>query len=533
MQTQINMMESIFRAISYGSEEARVFIPYILQLPSLKNNAFTKEFNEKLNMVPEWMFISYISQILSNFDFQYECYLDELVHKMAKKYPNALYYPFRLSQDNFHHIHEDREIKKPLINEINALLVNPIVDRFTSALQLLVIPEKMLSVHYQNFLHKTLAIKTNEKFQAALKELYDNVFVINSDLKGSEFAKIRTVFRDLILQMKKLNYETERAAVVAHINKIHDKIQIEARGNIKDIEIRKLCNWLSEYKWSGDADFIEIPGQYTGNCKPFIENHIKIVRFEQRLRVFSSKQLPIEVKMHGSDGKTYSFVIKYGEDLRQDQRIQQILKLMSSKLSLDKNCKNNRLKIDTYEVVPINSICGMLQIVSNSLTIYDFMQEISKKFMKVEFSVGISAIRSKFRNFLIGNGRFTNWVKTYQNAILNFDRQLLIDKFRECESEIPNDIIQRSLKNLSLTLNSYYMLRKNFITSLASMNIAHWLLGIGDRHLSNILMDMKNGRLIGIDFGIAFGLGPTLGKSFNQFKLQHIKLTILKFHSRT
>jgi DNA-dependent protein kinase catalytic subunit len=37
------------------------------------------------------------------------------------------------------------------------------------------------------------------------------------------------------------------------------------------------------------------------------------------------------------------------------------------------------------------------------------------------------------------------------------------------------------------------------------MNIAHWLLGIGDRHLLNVLLNFKNGRVIGIDFNLCFG----------------------------
>jgi DNA-dependent protein kinase catalytic subunit len=37
------------------------------------------------------------------------------------------------------------------------------------------------------------------------------------------------------------------------------------------------------------------------------------------------------------------------------------------------------------------------------------------------------------------------------------------------------------------------------------MSIAHWLLGIGDRHLFNTLINDKNGRLVGIDFNLCFG----------------------------
>lgn len=88
-QIQLEIINSTFRAIAYGSQDAKLYIPYILQLDDLKKNRLTKEFNQELNMVPEWMFISYISQMLSNYDFEGESYLDELLMKLALKYPNG------------------------------------------------------------------------------------------------------------------------------------------------------------------------------------------------------------------------------------------------------------------------------------------------------------------------------------------------------------------------------------------------------------------------------------------------------------
>lgn len=47
-------------------------------------------------MVPEWMFITYISQMLSNYDFENDCFLDELLYKLVVKYPNGELYFFSL-----------------------------------------------------------------------------------------------------------------------------------------------------------------------------------------------------------------------------------------------------------------------------------------------------------------------------------------------------------------------------------------------------------------------------------------------------
>jgi hypothetical protein len=85
----MKIIKSVFSAISYGSTEAKVYLTYILQLPELKSNQLTQQFNECLNMVPIWMFIGSISQLLSNYDFENESYLDVLLEKLAAKYPKG------------------------------------------------------------------------------------------------------------------------------------------------------------------------------------------------------------------------------------------------------------------------------------------------------------------------------------------------------------------------------------------------------------------------------------------------------------
>jgi DNA-dependent protein kinase catalytic subunit len=53
-------------------------------------------------------------------------------------------------------------------------------------------------------------------------------------------------------------------------------------------------------------------------------------------------------------------------------------------------------------------------------------------------------------------------------------------------------------------------MKKRLGKTLAAFCIANWLLGIGDRHPENFLLDIKSGSLIGIDFGAAFGAGVHL-----------------------
>lgn len=67
-----------------------------------------------------------------------------------------------------------------------------------------------------------------------------------------------------------------------------------------------------------------------------------------------------------------------------------------------------------------------------------------------------------------------------------------------------------TIRDISVNLESFIALRNNFVKSYAVMCIAHWFLGIGDRHLENSMLSLKNGEVIGIDFGHAFGTATQL-----------------------
>ena len=51
---------------------------------------------------------------------------------------------------------------------------------------------------------------------------------------------------------------------------------------------------------------------------------------------------------------------------------------------------------------------------------------------------------------------------------------------------------------------SWFAMRLHYARSVATTSIVGHILGLGDRHLSNILMDNKSGEVVHIDLGIAF-----------------------------
>ena len=85
--------------------------------------------------------------------------------------------------------------------------------------------------------------------------------------------------------------------------------------------------------------------------------------------------------------------------------------------------------------------------------------------------------------------------------------------YQHLEGEIPVCLIyiitlfpsRRAYKKLAASPEAYFMLKSNFAVSHSLVCICQYIVGIGDRHLSNFMVDLDNGNIVGIDFGHAFG----------------------------
>lgn len=51
---------------------------------------------------------------------------------------------------------------------------------------------------------------------------------------------------------------------------------------------------------------------------------------------------------------------------------------------------------------------------------------------------------------------------------------------------------------------AWLAMRTRYSRSVAVTSMVGWVLGVGDRHCSNILVDMVTGEMVHIDFGIVF-----------------------------
>ena len=230
---------------------------------------------------------------------------------------------------------------------------------------------------------------------------------------------------------------------------------------------------------------ILIPGlKRPGREQVFIKS------INSEVTIIKSKRKPRKLTMIGSDSKEYFFLLKANEDLRQDERAMQILHLINDLLKANSSMNDESLRIITFSVVPLSTDCGIISWINGAETIQDIL--VSHR------------TRTKGR---AGIGEELEVVGQYIHHRHHYD---LLPKLRKLEiySVVMDNTRGDDLKHYfwlnNATAESWLTQRTNYIKSLAVMSIVGYILGLGDRHLCNIMIQKNSGKVVHIDFGDCF-----------------------------
>ncbi|GJQ13147.1 hypothetical protein GpartN1_g4938.t1 [Galdieria partita] len=231
---------------------------------------------------------------------------------------------------------------------------------------------------------------------------------------------------------------------------------------------------------------LAVPGTYRSEVNSADDHSVvRIAAFEPTLQVISSKQRPRRLTMYGSDGKEYTFLLKGHEDLRQDERVMQLFGLVNDLLSQNTKTSSNQCKIKRFSVIPLSPNTGLIGWVPNCNTVHSIIREY----------------REQRRIVLNIEHRLMLQVAP------DYDELTLPMKLEAFEHAISNTNgfdISKSMFLRSKNSEVWLAHRTMYTRSLATMSMVGFILGLGDRHPSNLLMEKGSGRIIHIDFGDCF-----------------------------
>ncbi|OCF43750.1 phosphatidylinositol 3-kinase [Kwoniella heveanensis CBS 569] len=231
---------------------------------------------------------------------------------------------------------------------------------------------------------------------------------------------------------------------------------------------------------------LTVPGQYDPHIK--LDDQAFIDSFKPLVDVLSSKQMPrkLVIRSYTTD---YTFLLKGNEDLRGDERIMQLFNLINTLLNHSSEAFSRNLHLLPYEVVPLSPSAGLVSWVSNTQQLQSMIQ--------------INRAKNK-QNSLNDreNSALLNVSKMYDKLPLATKVQRLKAALSlSTQSDLKDVLWQKSPSS-----DIWIRRRTNFARTVGVSSFVGYIIGLGDRHGSNILVDQLTWGALHIDFGDLFGV---------------------------
>ncbi|GIL92020.1 hypothetical protein Vretifemale_19512 [Volvox reticuliferus] len=233
---------------------------------------------------------------------------------------------------------------------------------------------------------------------------------------------------------------------------------------------------------TGRGGYQDHPGAGSGGL-------VKIRGIKDELTIMQSLMKPKKLTFIGSDGLEYSFLAKPKDDLRKDYRLMDFAGLLNALFGGHAASRRRDLRIRTFAVVALTEDCGILQWVEGLLPLKGAIEDIY------------------ITERVFNRKEWYSWLR----------------KFYETWSEPNNKAKQLSkvLEKLPPRLHRWFLTRfpepatwlsarTNFTRTNAVWCMVGHMLGLGDRHGENLLLDSTCGDTVHVDFGCLFDKGLTL-----------------------
>ncbi|KAH3862882.1 hypothetical protein DPMN_025857 [Dreissena polymorpha] len=323
-------------------------------------------------------------------------------------------------------------------------------------------------------------MKKNKKDAAVdlYKELYNHMI----DYKTREDAEKAA---ELTTKSSKMRPGLD---IGSYAKKFADKFKAEfdkrfGKGG-KDLKSLSLKDFIKRKQEVMDLIAAEVKGK-----KGMLHPPSKLAEYSKWMSDFNSN-------LQGNDERDYHFL---------DQRIEQLFYIMNQVFLKNPVCSARKLQLKTYQVIPMTTRVGLIEWMDNTIPLKDFIRSslTDQEHKFLDSAQGPTTVYGDWIKKVSKNGDPLH--EMYNNIFQKYSYTETVRNFTLLESKVPWDLLRRSFHKLSTSPEAFHVLRSHCMKTHAMLSICQYILGIGDRHLSNFMVNLNTGEMIGIDFGHAFG----------------------------
>jgi serine-protein kinase ATM len=169
--------------------------------------------------------------------------------------------------------------------------------------------------------------------------------------------------------------------------------------------------------------------------------------------------------------------------------MEQVFEQVSALLKTNRSTRQRNLSIRTYRVLPLTTVAGVIEFVQNTMPLHEYLMPAHERYYPKDLKG--SQCRKEISD--VQPQSVENRVKKYRMVTERFHpvmRYFFTEKFDD-----PDE---------------WFAKRLAYTRSTAAISILGHVLGLGDRHGHNILLDTESGEVVHIDLGVAFEMGRVL-----------------------
>ncbi|KXX80497.1 Serine/threonine-protein kinase tel1 [Madurella mycetomatis] len=215
-----------------------------------------------------------------------------------------------------------------------------------------------------------------------------------------------------------------------------------------------------------------------------------IYKFEADMSIASGVSAPKIITAIGTNGQRFKQLVKGGnDDLRQDAIMEQVFAAVSELLKLHRTTRQRNLGVRTYKVLPLTSSSGLIEFVSNTIPLHEYLMPAHERYYPKDLKG--SQCRKEISNAQ---------TKTTETRISVYRK--VTDRF--------HPVMRYFFMENFPDPDEWFHKRTAYTRTTAAISMLGHVLGLGDRHGHNILLDTKTGEVVHIDLGVAFEMGRVL-----------------------
>lgn len=169
--------------------------------------------------------------------------------------------------------------------------------------------------------------------------------------------------------------------------------------------------------------------------------------------------------------------------------MEQVFEQVSALLKTNRSTRQRNLSIRTYKVLPLTNAAGLIEFVADTIPLHEYLMPAHERYHPKDLKG--STCRNEIGN--VAQKSIETRVQMFRQVTAKFQpvmRHFFTERFTD-----PDD---------------WFVRRLAYTRSTAAISILGHVLGLGDRHGHNILLDSKSGEVVHIDLGVAFEMGRVL-----------------------